>query len=78
VCQGVNGEVFPYWRRGHLRTPIEAEVNGGEAYRNVRGQVLGLKEEREGQDCGSLAEAELAFGGAQAILRAARRLLYLQ
>jgi len=37
-----------------------------------------LKEEREGKDCGSLAEAGLALGGAQAILRAARRLLYLQ
>jgi len=37
-----------------------------------------LKEKREGKDCGSLAEAGLALGGAQAILRAARRLLYLQ
>jgi len=37
-----------------------------------------LKEERDGKDLGSLAEAQLPFGGAQAILRAARRLLYLQ
>jgi len=37
-----------------------------------------LKEEREGKDFGSLAEARLAFGGAQAILRVARCLLYLQ
>ena len=37
-----------------------------------------LKEEREGKDCGSQAEARLALGGAQAILGAARRLLYLQ
>jgi len=37
-----------------------------------------LKEEREGKDCGSLAEAGGAFGGAQATLRAAGRLLYLQ
>jgi len=37
-----------------------------------------LKEEREGKVCRSLAAAGLAFGGAQAILRAARRLLYLQ
>jgi len=36
------------------------------------------KEEREGKECGSLAEAGLALGGAQAILRAARRLVYLQ
>jgi len=37
-----------------------------------------LKEKREGKDSGSLAEAGLAFGGAQATLRAARRLLYLR
>jgi len=37
-----------------------------------------LKEEWEGNDCGSLAEAGLAFGVAQAALRAARQLLYLQ
>ena len=37
-----------------------------------------LKAEREGKEGGSLAEVGLAFGGAQAILRAARRLLYLQ
>jgi len=37
-----------------------------------------LKEDREGKDCGRLAEAGLAFGGAQGTPRAARRLLYLQ
>jgi len=37
-----------------------------------------LKAEREGKDCGSLAEVGLVSGGAQAMLRAARRLLYLQ
>jgi len=37
-----------------------------------------LKEEREGKDSGSLTEAGLVFGGTQATLRAARRLLYLQ
>jgi len=37
-----------------------------------------LKEERAGNDCGSLAEARLAFGGPQVTLRVARRLLYLQ
>ena len=37
-----------------------------------------LNEEREGKDCGSLADAGLAYGGAQATLRAARHLLYLQ
>jgi len=38
---------------------------------------LALKEDREGKDCGSRAEAGLAYGGEQATLRAARRLLYL-
>ena len=37
-----------------------------------------LNEKTEGKDCGSLAEAGLAYGGAQATLRAAKRLLYLQ
>jgi len=37
-----------------------------------------LKEKREGKDWGSLAEAGSVFGGAQATMRAARRLLYLQ
>jgi len=37
-----------------------------------------LKVEREGKDCGSLAEAGLACGGAQTTLNAAKRLLYLQ
>jgi len=37
-----------------------------------------MQEERAGKDWGSLAEARLAYGGAQATLRAARRLLYRQ
>ena len=37
-----------------------------------------LKEEREGNDGGSLAAAGFAYGGAQATLRAASGLLYLQ
>jgi len=37
-----------------------------------------LKEEREGKDSGTRAEAGLAPGGAQPTLRVARRLLYLQ
>ena len=37
-----------------------------------------LKDEREGKDRWSLAETGLVFGGAQAILRVARPLLYLQ
>jgi len=37
-----------------------------------------LKEEWDGKDCGSLAAAGFADGGAQATLRAASRLRYLQ
>jgi len=37
-----------------------------------------LKAEREEMDGGSLAEAGMGSSGAQAILRVARRLLYLQ
>jgi len=36
------------------------------------------KEEREGKDCGDMAVAGLVLGGAQATVRAARRLLYQQ
>ena len=37
-----------------------------------------LKAKREGKNSGSLAEVGLPFRGWQAILRAARRFLYLQ
>jgi len=37
-----------------------------------------LNDEREGEEGGSLAAAEFAYGGAQAPLRAASRLRYLQ
>jgi len=40
VCNGVNAEVFPYWRRGDLRAPAEGEEYGGEAYREVPGGIL--------------------------------------
>ena len=43
-----------------------------------RDESWALKAEREGKEGGSLTEAGLAFWGAQATLRAARRLLYLQ
>jgi len=41
-------------------------------------ESLALNEEREGKDCRRLADAGLAFGGAQEILRAARHTLYLK
>jgi len=41
VCQGVNGKVLPYRRRGELRAPAQGEVNGGEAYCEVPGGILG-------------------------------------
>ena len=78
MCQGVHREVFPYRWRGDLCVPAEGEVDRGEAYLRCLEESWALKEDRKGKDCGSLAEAGLAFGGAQATLRAARRLLYLQ
>jgi len=41
MCQGVHGEVFSYRRRGDLCAPAEGEVDGGEAYCQVPGGVLG-------------------------------------
>jgi len=41
VCQGVHRKVFPYRRGGDLRAPAEGEVDGGEAYCEVPGCVLG-------------------------------------
>ena len=41
MCQGGDGEVFSYWPRENLRSQIEGEVKGGEAFRNVLGCVLG-------------------------------------
>ena len=43
-----------------------------------RDESWALKAAREGKDAGSLAEAGLFVEGAQAIVRAAKRLLYLQ
>ena len=62
-CEGVDGPVL----EEHIRSagPEGLDESGA------------LKEEREGKDGGSRAEAGVAFGGVQAILRAARRLLYL-
>jgi len=49
MCQGVNGEVLPYPWRGDLRAPAEKEVDGGEAYREVPGTVLGPKGREGGE-----------------------------
>jgi len=51
VCQGVNGEMVFRWGVGDPRAPAESEVDGGEAYRNVPGRVLGSEggEGGEGQ-----------------------------
>ena len=41
MCQGVHREVFPYWWRGDPCAPAEGKVDGGEAYCQVPGRVLG-------------------------------------
>jgi len=50
VCQLVKGKVLPYRWRGDLRAPAKREVNGGEAYCEVPGGILGSEggEGREG------------------------------
>jgi len=70
--------VFPLWRRCNFRSPAKGEVDGGEALSEVPGRVRCPKGVEAGEGLGSLAEAGLLVGGAQAILRAASRHLYLQ
>ena len=41
MCQGVNRKVFPYRWGGDLCAPVEGEVDGGAAYCQVPGRVLG-------------------------------------
>jgi len=41
MCLGVHREVFPYRWRGDLCVLAEGEVDGGEAYCQVPGRVLG-------------------------------------
>jgi len=41
MCQGVYREVFSYRWRGALCAPVEGEVDGGEAYCQVPGRVVG-------------------------------------
>jgi len=77
MCKGVDLEVLSQgwgWiiRQSRGRYPEESPF--------VRSldESWALEEERQGKDCGSLAEAGLAYGGAQATLRAAKRLVYRQ
>jgi len=79
VCQGVDWEVFS--QRGGEGTFV-CQSRG--RYIVVRPLVRcldeswALKADWEAKDGGSLAETGLVFEGAQAMRRAARRLLYLQ
>jgi len=41
MCQGVYRKVFSYRWRGDLCAPAEGEIDGGEAYCQVLGRVLG-------------------------------------
>ena len=52
MCQGVDLEVFSQWGRGSFRSPIEGEVDRGEAFREVPGRVLS-SEGGEGGEGGS-------------------------
>jgi len=70
--------VFPDGRGGNGGPPVERKVHRLEARGEVQGGVWDHEGLREGKDNGSLAVAGLFVGRAQAILRAASRLLYLQ
>jgi len=41
MCKGVNREVFAYRRRRDPSAPVEGEIDGGEAFSQVAGRVLG-------------------------------------
>jgi len=41
MCQGVHRKIFPYGWRGDLCAPAEGEVDGGQAYSQVAGGVVG-------------------------------------
>jgi len=77
VCQGVDWEVFPQWRRGDFRPPAKGEVNGGEAFREVPGRILGSEGGEVGEGRGESGRGWVGVWGAQATQRAASRLLYL-
>ena len=72
----------PWWTRSRfcilLMSPTQGEVDEHTPIVKSLPESGALNEEREGKVCGSLAEAGLAYGGAQATRRAARRLLYLR
>jgi len=78
VCEGVNRKVFPHGWGGDLGTPVEGRYREERPFVSCLDESWALKEERKRNDEGSLAAAGLAYGGAQATLRAANRLRYLQ
>jgi len=78
VGQAVDREVFLDRREGPLVRQSRGMYTGESPLVRCLDESWAPQEEREGKDCGSLAQAGLADGGAQATLRAVKRLLYLQ
>ena len=72
------GRCFLRGREGILVRQLRGSYIEERPFVRCQDESWALKEEREGKDSGRLAEAGLAYGGAHAILRAAKRLLYLQ
>ena len=69
------GRCFLIGGKGTLVRQSRGRYTGERPFVRCLDESWALKEEREGNHCGSLAEAGLAFGGAQATLLAAKRLL---
>jgi len=63
VCQGVNGEVLPYWWRGDLCAPAKGEVDGGEAYCEVSGGVQGSEGGEGGGGMGESGRGRVGVRG---------------
>jgi len=78
VDEGIDREVLSQGWGGNFLSPAEGAVYEERPCVRCLEESWALKEEREGKDSGSLAEAGLAYGGAHATLRAAKRLLLLK
>jgi len=78
VCQGGTGRCFLSGGKGVFHSQSMVRYREERPFVTCLDEPKARKVEREGKEGGSLAEAELAVGGAQATLRVARRLRYLQ
>ena len=78
VGEGINRKVFSQWWGEGFCPPVKREVDRGEGYREVPGRVQGSEGGEGGEGLWESCRGWVGIRGAQVILRAARRLLYLQ